>query len=149
MPSGIDSRSEGELDEVKSGVYRLTFRGCICAPVAPVAQFTSIKMLTQTKNLTKEVGMIVNSAVAATTVERATLRLIYRLLCQKILILQKFCSSTTAYVYILTCILRGLTIITFYILLRQFIRVLWTHGVPPYHCAIICDTGILKGKMNF
>ena len=86
---GIDyTRLEGELDEVKSGVYPLTVRGCICAPVAPVAQFTSIKMLTQTKNpLTKEVGMIVNSAVAATTVEQATLRLIYLLLCQKILIL--------------------------------------------------------------
>ena len=86
---GIDyTLSGGGLDEVKSGVYRLTFRGCICAPAAPVAQFTSIKMLTQTKNpLTKEVGMAVKLAVATTIVEQGTSRLIYLLLCQKILIL--------------------------------------------------------------
>ena len=57
---------------------------CICAPVAPVAQFTSIKMLTQTKNPRRKRNAV---PAAATTVEQATLRLIYLLLCQKILIL--------------------------------------------------------------
>ena len=57
------TRSEGELDGVKSGVYRLTVRGMYLCAGSASGTIHFYKMLTQTKNpLTKEVEAPVNSS---------------------------------------------------------------------------------------